>query len=222
MLPRVIIHNEVTVDGRLTGFDVHMDLYYQLAEGFGEDATLAGANTILDAPDGIDEETEEDLAALVGEPPGDRPCLVIPDSRGRVRHWHMLRRWPFWGRFIALVSETTPQDYLGYLEERNIDVVRAGEDHVDLRRAFGELHDRYGIKVMRADSGGTLNGVMLREGLVDELSVLINASLVGEMGTTRFFKAPPGWSEGDAVRLRLMSIEEAGDDTVWLRYDVVR
>jgi 2,5-diamino-6-(ribosylamino)-4(3H)-pyrimidinone 5'-phosphate reductase len=223
MLPWVVLHNEVSVDGRIEWLDVHLGLYYELAQRFVEDATLAGADTLLAAPDGIDDETDEDMALFAEEPDEDKlPYLVVPDSRGRVRHWHMLRRFKFWGRFIAMVSDTTPVEYLEYLGDRNIDFVRAGEDHVDLRAALEELCDRYDIRVIRADSGGTLNGILLKEGLVDELSILLNASIVGGEDATSYIKAPPGWSKEDMVGLKLTFVEEMDDDTVWLRYDVVK
>ena len=223
MLPWVILHNEVSVDGRIDWLDVHMALYYELAKRFEEDATMAGADTILAAPDKVEEETEEDLAAFAEETDeDDRPALVIPDSRGRVRIWHMLRRWPYWGRFIALVSDSTPIDYLEYLGDRNIEHVRAGADHVDLREALEELFDRFDIRVIRTDSGGTLNGLLLKEGMVDEVSVLLNASLVGGKDATSFFKAPPGWEKENVVKMKLTFVEEMDDNTVWLRYDVVK
>jgi 2,5-diamino-6-(ribosylamino)-4(3H)-pyrimidinone 5'-phosphate reductase len=221
MLPWVILHNEVSVDGRIEWLDVHMKLYYELAQRFVEDATLAGADTILSAPDEAEEETEEDMAAFAEEPDEDRlPYLVVPDSRGRVRIWHMLRRWPYWGRLIALVSDTTPIDYLEYLGDRNIDFVRKGDDHVDLRGALEELWERYDIRVVRTDSGGTLNGLLLKEGLVDEVSILLNASLVGGKDATSLFKPPPGWTKDDVVKMKLTHVEEMDDDTVWVRYDV--
>jgi 2,5-diamino-6-(ribosylamino)-4(3H)-pyrimidinone 5'-phosphate reductase len=221
-LPRVILHNEVSVDGRVTGFEVHLGVYYELASRLEEDATLAGSGTILAPTEEVTEETEEDLTLFLQEPDPGRPSLTIPDSRGRVRLWHMLRRYPFWGRFIALVSETTPEEYLEYLGERNIDIIRAGVDHVDLRTALEELRQRYGVRVVRADSGGTLNGVLLKEGLVDELSILLNASLVGNDGTTPFVTSPPGWTREDTFKLRLTKAEQMDDDLVWLRYEVVR
>ena len=54
MIPRVIIHNAVSVDGRIDNFDVDMGLYYELAKTWKEDATLVGSITILKA-----EEQEE-------------------------------------------------------------------------------------------------------------------------------------------------------------------
>ncbi|MDY6796096.1 MAG: hypothetical protein SWK76_12605 [Actinomycetota bacterium] len=47
MIPKVIIHNAVTVDGRLTGFMPDMGLYYDMTGSFGEDLTLSGADTAL-------------------------------------------------------------------------------------------------------------------------------------------------------------------------------
>jgi 2,5-diamino-6-(ribosylamino)-4(3H)-pyrimidinone 5'-phosphate reductase len=219
MLPRVVIHNEMSVDGRVEWLDVHMGLYYELAGRWKEDATLVGADTILAAPDEIPEETEDDLGPV--EVDGDRPLLVIPDSRGRVRTWHALRSWPFWGRFVALVSSTTPEEYIGYLEARGIEHITAGEDHVDMREALEELADRYSVKLVRTDSGGTLNGVLLAEGLADEVSVMVNASLVGG-SATHFFRSPEPWTKEDKIGLRLTHVEELDDGVVWLRYDVVK
>jgi len=93
---------------------------------------------------------------------------------------------------------------------------------VDLRRALEELRERYDVRVVRTDSGGTLNGLLLREGLVDEVSVLLNASLVGDKDTTSLFKAPPEWMKEDVVKMKLTHVEELDDNTVWLRYDVVK
>jgi 2,5-diamino-6-(ribosylamino)-4(3H)-pyrimidinone 5'-phosphate reductase len=58
--------------------------------------------------------------------------------------------------------------------DRKIDYIVAGDDHVDLRLTLEELNARYGVRIVRVDSGGTLNGVLLRAGLVDEVSALIN------------------------------------------------
>ena len=220
LLPRVVIHNEASLDGRVTGFPPHMGLYYEVACRLGEDATLAGADTILAAPDQVTEETEEDLRALRGEPESGKPLLVVPDSRGRVRVWHQLRRWPFWGRFVALVSKATPAEYLKYLGERNVDIIVTGDDHVHLRAALEELGKRYGVRLVRTDSGGTLNGVLISEGLVDEVSLLLSPCLVGDEGETPLFQMP-GPRSGP-FDLHLTKAEELGEGVVWLRYDVVR
>ncbi|MEO0433105.1 MAG: dihydrofolate reductase family protein, partial [Cyanobacteria bacterium J06656_5] len=45
----------------------------------------------------------------------------------------------------------------------------------------------FGVTVVRVDSGGTLNGVLLRAGLVDELHLLVHPTLVGGTSQKTFF-----------------------------------
>lgn len=95
---------------------------------------------------------------------------------------------------------------------------------MDYREAFEQLHERYGVRTLRTDCGGTLNGVLLRASLVDELSVLVNPSLVG--GHTRaslpFVDAPDPTAPDDVLRLRLLDVERVKGDVLWLRYQVIR
>ena len=59
---------------------------------------------------------------------------------------------------------------MSYLQDLNIDCIIAGHERVDLRQGLEELNARYGIRIIRTDCGGILNGVLLRAGLVDEVS----------------------------------------------------
>ena len=221
MLPRVILHNAVSVDGRIDWFTPDVDQFYELASRWEEDATLAGSNTIFNPEEELPEEGE------VFEPPkrdsdDSRPLLVVPDSRGRVRNWHQLRKWPYWRDMVALCSHSTPRSYLDYLQKRHIGYIVAGDDHVDLRVALEELNARYGVRTVRVDSGGTLNGVLLRAGLVDGVSVLIYPSLVGGTTPRSIFRAPDLISSEGVIQLRLTHVEKLKGGVVWLRYEVVR
>jgi 2,5-diamino-6-(ribosylamino)-4(3H)-pyrimidinone 5'-phosphate reductase len=46
MLPRVILHNAVSLDGRIDWLTPDVGLFYELASRWKEDATLASSNTI--------------------------------------------------------------------------------------------------------------------------------------------------------------------------------
>lgn len=222
MIPKVIIHNGVSADGRIDGFTVDIGLYYELAMGFKEDATLVGSNTILSGGDEIPEETEEDLIAPKVDQKDKRPILVIPDSKGKVRIWHALRKWPYWRHFVASVSNSTPQEYLDYLNERHIDHIKTGDEKVDLQAALEKLNTKYGIKKVRVDSGGILNGLLLRSGLVDEVSVLIHPSFVGGTTPKSMFTAPDLKAGDDAIKLKLSHFEKLKNGIIWLRYKVIR
>ena len=222
VLPYIIIHNAVSVDGRIDWFAPDIGQFYELAARWKEDATLAGSNTIFNPEGEVSEEDEEAFEPPKRDPNDLRPLLVVPDSRGRVRNWHVLRKQPYWRDIVVLCSHTTPRTYIDYLKKRHIDYIIAGDDHVDLREALEALNIRYGVKIIRVDSGGTLNGVLLRAGLVDEVSVLINPCLVGGITPRSIFRAPDLTSSESVIQLRLTHVEKLGNQVVWLRYEVIR
>ena len=72
---QVIIHNAVSIDGRLTGFEADLATYYRLAGMWQEDATLCGSGTILAAPEG---RKRERAGSSWSPKSGDtRPLLAI-------------------------------------------------------------------------------------------------------------------------------------------------
>jgi len=221
MLPRVIIYNATSVDGRIKGFPVDMGIFYGLAARWREDVTLTGVETLTAAP-GLapDDETAEPPAG------GRRPragvaLLAVTDSRGRLRCWDALRSAPYWWDAVALVSRSTPPSYLEYLKRRNVRRIVAGEDHVDLRAALQALNRRFGARVVRADCGGTLNGALLRAGLVDEVAVLVHPLLLGGTEEASIFRAPGLQGPEGIVSLRLRSVERIRGGLLFLRYKVV-
>ncbi len=224
MLPRIIVYNAVSLDARIDWFPADIGKFYELASHWKEAATLAGSDTIIKAYAGG---TATDEEAELSEPsennPDDtRPVLVVPDSRGRLRVWHKLRREPYWRDVIALCSRATPAPYLEYLKKNHVDYLVAGDEHVDFRVALEHLNIQYGIKVVRVDSGGTLNGVLLRAGLVDEVSVLIHPSLVGGISPQSFFRAPDLTSPDSVIKLELLHLQKLDGDLIWLIYEVVK
>ena len=47
MKPKVIMHNQLSLDMKVTGFEVDMGTYYGIAAQFGVDATIVGSGTVL-------------------------------------------------------------------------------------------------------------------------------------------------------------------------------
>ncbi len=81
MLPRVILHTAVSIDGRITGFPADLALYYTLAARWNPDAVLFGSTTILEAPSlEVPEGHREQFTPPAGTP-DPRPLMVIADSR---------------------------------------------------------------------------------------------------------------------------------------------
>jgi len=221
MIPRVILHVAVSADGRIDWIPPDLCQFYGMAQRWCEDATLAGSDTILNGPEKLPVDDMSESEEPIIDPNDTRPILAIPDSRGRMRSWGSLRKMPYWRDMVALCSRTTPGEHLDYLKAKHVNYLITGDDHVDLRAALEKLNAVYGVKVIRVDSGGTLNGILLRDGLVDEVSILICPNLVGGFSPKSLFRAPDLTSPGGVISLSLKGVEKLEGDVVWLRYNVI-
>jgi len=220
MLPSVILHTGVSVDGRIDWGIGEAGPYYAIATQLGEDADLSGSNTILKAPFPEDPRSAmpELYDAFIDKP--GRPLLVVVDSRGQIKNWGLIKRQPFWRGFVALCSHATPESHLEYLHQEGIETIVAGDDRVDLRAALEALNERCGVKVVRVDSGGVLNGALLRAGLVSEVSLVVYPCLVGGTSPSSMFVAEDLAGPEGVLRVRLTHMEQFDEKYVWLRYAV--
>jgi 2,5-diamino-6-(ribosylamino)-4(3H)-pyrimidinone 5'-phosphate reductase len=223
MLPRLIMHNAVSLDGRIEGFPADVGLYYEMTERWKVDAHLAGCDTMLQMEAQIPDMDDSVIQLPSPAAPNDtRPLLVVPDSRGRLRKWRGIREMPYWRGAVAFCSRSTPQEYLENLIKWHVPYLMAGDDHVDLGAALALLNLHFDVKTVHVDSGGTLSGVLLRASLVDEVSLLIYPHLAGGARRRSFFRQQDLGGPEESIRLRLTHLERMRDDIVWLRYEVVR
>ena len=213
--PKVMIHNAVSLDGRMDNIVVDLELYYGLVPTFGEDATMWGSETMLSGMDSFIEAARQEHPTTEG-----RPLMVVVDSRGRIKDVWAMKRQQYWSDAVVLCSSTTPKDHIALLEAEGVNYIVAGDDKVDLRLALEELNRRFNVQSIRVDSGGTLNGALIREGLVDEVSVLVLPVLVGGRSPKSLFIADDLHGPDEAIDLEMMSMEKVKGDAVWLRYKV--
>ncbi len=233
MLPKITLYNLASLDGRIDWIIETPEMlfrYYKRAFHWKVDAILIGSNTLTalgeDDPDDLIESQKK--PAQNPPPPGTedliyepRPLLVVVDSGGRVHNYRMLQKEPWWRDIITICSNKTPQSYLDYLKNRQVRYIIAGETQVDIRGALMKLNREYKVKTIRADTGGTLNGVLLREGLVHEVSVLVGPMLIGGTSPRTIYSAPDLSSFDGVINLKLTHMERIDSDYVWLIYDVI-
>ena len=215
MKPTVILYNAVSLDGRTTGFPVNQEAFYGLAQDIGEDATLAGCDTLLAATDAgfAAPETPPTPAG----PEDSRPILALVDSKGRLEGWPYWQAQPFWRDWISLCTDETPLGHMEELRRLGVKAHVCGRGGVDLRAALETLAADYGVRNVRVESGGRLNAALLAAGLADELRLLVHPVLAGETGKTHFaqhLETPGG------VTLRSLGAEPKPDGLIYLRYAV--
>ena len=218
--PRVTIHNLTSLDGRLDGFVPDIGLYYELAAALPQDGVLTTSQTLLAAAaaGGI-AMTGEDTVTEAAPAGHALPWLVIVDSRGRLTRLDWLRRQPYWRDVMMLCAQVTSAEHLDRLRRYHVTHLVTGANQVDLSDALHRLADRFGVRTVRVDAGGTLNGVLLRAGLVDELSVVVAPALVGT-AVAHPRHLVDGLDGTDPARLALSSVEQLRHGHVWLRYQV--
>lgn len=223
--PRVTVHLMTSVDGRTDHFAGDEGLYYEIAARIPQDAVLSGSATFVGGArmQGVDLEGEDALPAdcvapeFSGSP--ETPLLVLVDSRGQLTRFDWLRAIPYWRGLLVACSASTPAAHLELLDRHRVEYVVVGEDRVDLGALLETLADR-GVADVRVDSGGVLNGALLRAGLVDEISLILAPYAVGGRTPASLFVADD--LAGDVSRLELLAVERLRGDMVWLRYGVPR
>ncbi|MER7070530.1 DUF664 domain-containing protein [Terrabacter sp. NPDC000476] len=235
-LPEVVLTTTVSVDGRITLgrherlLDPAVGARWSLMaaggpfetrhEQIGAGAILEGSGSFVDpdavAPDWPAPVVPDDLLWCDHLPAAARRWFVVADGRGRVD-------WSFTGdadlRLLVLVCRSTPPGYLQRLRDLEVGYVVVGDDRVDLRSALARLRHRLGVECVVADSGGTLNASLLREGLVDVVDVVTLPGLVGGAGTPTMMDGPPLPPDATPIRLRLLGVR-VERDAVRTRYAV--
>ena len=224
VLPKVIIYNYISLDGRINGFKADKNLYYQLASQWSLDAVLMGTDTLLRNFNIKSDELHESENFEVPEVDKNdsRPLLVVPDSRGRIHVWSEVIRTGLFRDILVLCSRSTPQEYLNFLDERFIKYMVIGYEKVNLGIALEEIYTQFGVKSLRVDSGGRLNGVLLRDDLVDEIYLLVHPAMVGGTSLNSIYIATDLTSTEGVLDLKLLKMEKLKNDIILLHYRIMK
>lgn len=217
MNPEIIIHNSVSLDGSLTGFIPEMQLHYKIAGSYNPDAHLIGSETIIKGiemfGEKVPDEIPEDFISPDRSP--DLPWWVIVDSEGKLNGiLHTCRRFEFCRDVIALVSESTQNDYIKHLEERNYNFIVSGKGKVDLKSAFEKLRKKFGIVKILTDTGRVLGNILMNMGLVSEISLLVHPFIVGEKSYSMFSDIT------GKTKLKLLKSDHLEKDCIWMVYRI--
>jgi len=218
-LPRLIVHNSITLNGGLDGFKVDFDLHYGIAGQYHASAYMVGSQTILDAESEIPEENDQDRSPPESDPIDQRPFWVVVDSRGRLEGiLHFYRRMPYIKDIIVLVSGQTPGRYIQYLEKRHYPMIRTGTEQVDTGRALHILKEKFQVETILVDSGETLSNLLIEEGFVDAISLVI-APVISTDLTHRLFKQI---ELKRPVKLKIKGIKKLKGDHLHLEYKILK
>lgn len=229
MRPYVICHMVTSVDGKvlgdrwgkLPGNQSTANLFESTAGSFGIPAWLVGTTTMREfmgreqpLPKGGPKIPREDFIAQ----PKAKRLAIGADARGVLRFQESEVDGD---HVVLLVSERVSNGYLAHLRQAGVSYLFCGREHVDLKVALSKLREKLRLRKLMLQGGGTFNGAMLKEGLIDELSQLIvPVADGGGPEVTGLFDSPGHPLPKAAATLRLKSHQVLRGGTLWLRYRV--
>ncbi len=231
MQPQVICHMVTSVDGKilgdrwgkLPGGSSTADLFESTAASFNIPAWLVGTTTMREfmgrnqpLPRGGKRIPREDYLAN----PQARRLAIGVDAKGVLR----FQEGEVEGdHVVLLVSERVSNGYLAHLQSAGVSYLFCGKERVDLKVALSKLRQKFRLKKLMLQGGGTFNGAMLKAGLVDELSqIIVPIADGGGPEVTGVYDAPGEPLSRAAARLQLKSHQVLPGGAVWLRYRVTR
>ncbi|MFG3202478.1 dihydrofolate reductase family protein [Streptomyces sp. NPDC048192] len=174
------------------------------------DAILVGAGTIrADNPRLLVNSAERRAARLrAGRP--EYPLKVTVTATGDLdpgaRFWHT------GGDKLVYTTDEGAERAVGRVGGV-ADVVPLGPG-LDWRALLSHLHDVRGVRRLMVEGGGTVHTQLLRQGLADELQLVLAPLFVGDPAAPRLF-GPGGYQAG---RLRLTETRRI-EDVVLMRYE---
>jgi 2,5-diamino-6-(ribosylamino)-4(3H)-pyrimidinone 5'-phosphate reductase len=238
--PKIICHMLSSLDGKITFgkinnvnisdsiFDEQMDLYNITQEKLKARAILCGRITMNDFAESVGTPLGEfansqdvDHSDYVVTNDKDGYFFVV-DTKGLLR-WkenfinlgseHLsIHKW----NLVIIVTKNTPREYLAYLKEKKIAYIFGGASEINFEETFQKIKEIFKLDTILLEGGGGINGSILEEDLVDELSLLYVPVIVNNEPSPALFYSTP-----DKFRIwnyKLKSVENLKDDILWLRY----
>ena len=138
--------------------------------------------------------------------------LVAIDTMGKLS-------WPqnqFDGMpLLVITSEDCLKAYHDTLTKQHISWVATGKDGIDLPRAMEILHKEFNVERLSVTGGGNINAAFLKEGLLDEVSMMWCPGIDGRKGMAAAFDGLD--ADFPPTKLKLASVEKLGE-TIWAKY----
>ena len=107
---------------------------------------------------------------------------------------------------IEVLTEKVSSRYLHHLQSKNVSYIFAGKTELNLETVLKKLYKHFGIKTLRIDGGGHVNGSFLKAGLIDEFSLVLAPVADGTIGQPSVFEVEKEFGRRKATQFSLRSV----------------
>ena len=154
-------------------------------------------------------------------PPDKSPVsFVILDNHHLAEQG--VRYFCAWARTFVLITSNRSHPAFGVKEE-NLHIIF--QEKTDLCDALVRLKKDFGCDRLTVQSGGTVNGLFLREKLFDYIDLVVAPVLIGGKDTSSLIDGPSLMSRAELSGLGVLKLEDCTvleDSYIRLRYKAVR
>ena len=238
MKPKVICHIMASVDGHIqverwtapSGDIPKTDLmktYSDISKTLRTDAWTFGKNTVRDIfhdktcifpIEGKDAEKDTPIgktSVYIGSRISERMFISFDPDADIIYTASQLRGCDM---LAVLDQATATPRYLAHLRKMGISYIVV-EDIMKLENALETINKEFGIRSISLQGGGVLNGTMLNNGLIDELSLVVYPGLDCNKTSVSIFDNTID-SLISRQSLTFLSVQQKDNGVVWLRYKV--
>lgn len=222
MRPYIICHMMSLLDGRIDCNVTEQieggDEYYDALNQLDCPSTLMGRMTmqmhyalpeLFNAEDKTPIDHEQYHIAI-----NTKAYLIAIDTMGKLR-WAQNQ---FDGLpLLVITSEDCPREYHETLSKQQISWIATGKSGIDLSKAMNILYKEFNVERLSVTGGGNINAAFLKEGLLDEVSMMWCAGIDGRSGMVAAFDGLP--QDFPPTKLHLISVEKLGE-CIWAKYKV--
>ena len=129
--------------------------------------------------------------------------------------------------FCALSKQfvlvTSNKDHPAFeMEEDNLHIIYQSE--LSLKDALARLKSEFGCERITIQTGGTLNGMFLREKLIDYIDIVVAPVLIGGKDTSTLIDGKSLLSESELSKISVLKLQECvvlDNSYLRLRYEVI-
>lgn len=236
--PRIICHMHTLLNGKIDGianptsvgmrsqklyFDLFLgeDRFYKKHRGWlsgsGTSRALMGGEREIEIP----EPTEPVPAGnFIADPDAEVYYFAVDGSGTLAWDRNSFSYFDVDAHIVELIPASTSDAFKAHLRSVGVSYILAGEERLDMAVAVQKIGEIFDVDELILGGGGNLNWSMIRDGLCDEISLVLMPTADAENHTNSLFEANEKYSTPAPIAFSLKNVETLEDGSVWLRYDV--
>ena len=163
---------------------------------------------------------QEKMGVNKKEPPAKSPVSFVILDNHHLTH-EGVRYFCAWAKEFVLITSNKSHPAFDVKEE-NLHIIF--QEKTNLKDALTQLKNKYSCERLTVQSGGTVNGLFLREKLFDYVDLIIAPVLIGGKDTSTLIDGPSLMSREELSELGVLKLEDCTvlkDSYLRLRYKVI-